>query len=601
HIKLSDFGLSKMSDKIFFPMSCKEDDSKMPYNPKDIITVHRPGAGGFSANSSRSLAYQTKKRNRLMAFSTVGTPDYIAPEVFGKEGYGPEVDWWSIGVMFFEMVCGYPPFFCENPGDTCKKIAKWKTYFSIPNEPPLSNEAKNLILRFVTYPQSRLGINGVEEIKAHPFFKGIDWDNIRNTKAPFIPDLKNDWDTKYFDQFEEEEPFYPPIVKKKDKRRKDANYPGYTFNRDLDNMNSGFVCALEEIEAIKQNLQNEKEESEEEDNEGKGGDDTAIFCDGGQNETEDKSTQRTKEAMNNLYDVEDAPCQIPNKPNEMHIKTNTIENNFQQNDKDQPSLSLQMALRAAEEGRMQDSLKKDNRNSMRKTDGFKGNNFSNTNSIPYNKITKKDNSFEGHNKTNQINPPNSMRDSSKGSKGKEEGIKGKGNIIQISKASKGNEMPSIIKKLMNIENSNKKNYESNNIVGTQINKDLNMNFSQYKSSNSKGNKIGMEHNNKIIISNENNHSIQKKFSKSPDTKGNDKYKILPIQPKSQRFIVPGSAVKVTPSGKSTKERIALINKMKLNAVDTGVFKKPNLGGTYYAVGPSNISQKPGKYIIGNKK
>ena len=205
HIKLSDFGLSKMSDKTFFPMSSKDDDAKAESNSKDLITIHKPTQGGIS----KSLITQVRKRNRLMAFSTVGTPDYIAPEVFGKEGYGPEVDWWSIGVIFFEMVCGYPPFFCENPGDTCKKITKWKQYFSIPNEPPLSNEAKNLILRFVTYPQSRLGINGIEEIKKHPFFRGVDWDNIRSTKAPFIPQLKNDWDTHYFDEFEEKEPFYP--------------------------------------------------------------------------------------------------------------------------------------------------------------------------------------------------------------------------------------------------------------------------------------------------------------------------------------------------------------------------------------------------------
>lgn len=263
HIQLSDFGLSKISDKTFFPLSTKDDDNnnnKLVNNPKDLITMHNPKSG---TTSGSSLGSKTgKKRTRLMAYSTVGTPDYIAPEVFGKEGYGQEVDWWSIGVMFFEMVCGYPPFFCDNPGDTCKKITKWRQYFTIPNDPPLSNEAKNLILRFVTYPQNRLGVNGVEEIKRHPFFKGVDWDNIRNSKPPFIPELKNDWDTHYFDSFEEEEPFYPPVSKKM-RKRKDVNYPGYTFNRDLENNNiNGFQNALEEIEVIKQNLQSKKKEEE---------------------------------------------------------------------------------------------------------------------------------------------------------------------------------------------------------------------------------------------------------------------------------------------------------------------------------------------------
>ena len=59
--------------------------------------------------------------------------------------------------------------------------------------------------------ECRLGINGVDEIKKHPFFKGIDWDNIRNVKAPFFPYIENDWDNK----FSEEETFYPPDKKEK--------------------------------------------------------------------------------------------------------------------------------------------------------------------------------------------------------------------------------------------------------------------------------------------------------------------------------------------------------------------------------------------------
>lgn len=68
----------------------------------------------------------------LIAYSTVGTPDYIAPEVFSQNGYEEEADWWSIGVMFFEMVVGFPPFFSENPSDTCKKIVKLIHFSIIP-------------------------------------------------------------------------------------------------------------------------------------------------------------------------------------------------------------------------------------------------------------------------------------------------------------------------------------------------------------------------------------------------------------------------------------------------------------------------------------
>ena len=115
-----------------------------------------------------------------------------------------------------------------------------------------------LILQLVTSADKRLGLNGVDEIKRHPFFRGVDWNNIRNVKAPFIPDIKNDWDNKYFDKFPEQEPFYPPISKKS-KKRKDINYAGYTFNRDVDNMKDGFVQALEVLDVVKQNMENNKE------------------------------------------------------------------------------------------------------------------------------------------------------------------------------------------------------------------------------------------------------------------------------------------------------------------------------------------------------
>ena len=150
----------------------------------------------------------------------MGTPDYIAPEVFSQHGYSMEVDWWSVGVILYEMLVGYPPFFSENPSDTCQKIVSWKKYFTIPIDANLSLEADNLIRRLITVPEARLGLNGAEEIKKHPFFKGVEWDNIRYTKAPFIPDLSGDSDTRYFDTFPEQEPFYPPEKKKRTKKVK---------------------------------------------------------------------------------------------------------------------------------------------------------------------------------------------------------------------------------------------------------------------------------------------------------------------------------------------------------------------------------------------
>ena len=261
HIQLSDFGLAKIADKSFFPITQKDNSGpqRIINSTTDSITSANTNYSNNNINQSlRNMSGLRPRRNRLIAYSTVGTPDYIAPEVFSQSGYGEEADWWSIGVMFFEMVVGFPPFFSENPSDTCKKIVKWRENFSIPADANLSPEAESFILRMVSQPESRLGVHGVEEIKKHPFFKGIDWNNIRNMKAPFIPELKNDYDTHYFDTFQEQEPFYPPIGAMKGKQRKDVNYAGYTFNRDNEDIKDSFVQALEVLEAVEKTSMNKK-------------------------------------------------------------------------------------------------------------------------------------------------------------------------------------------------------------------------------------------------------------------------------------------------------------------------------------------------------
>ena len=129
------------------------------------------------------------KERRQLANSTVGTPDYIAPEVFGQGGYNENVDWWSVGVILFEMLVGYPPFFSDDPSITCQKIIHWKKTLIIPSDANLSPAATNLIKSLVNDPDKRLGAKGVQEIKNHPFFEGLEWEKIRDTTAPFIPDV----------------------------------------------------------------------------------------------------------------------------------------------------------------------------------------------------------------------------------------------------------------------------------------------------------------------------------------------------------------------------------------------------------------------------
>lgn len=241
-IKLSDFGLSKMADKVLFPT--KSDST-------NVETISTSTSNTYSKEEIKKL-----RKNRLLAYSTVGTPDYIAPEVFGQSGYGMEVDWWSVGVILFEMLVGYPPFFSENPSDTCQKIVRWTKHFTIPVDANLSMEADSLIRKLVTHSDQRLGNKGADEIKKHPFFRNFDWNKIHEMKAPFIPEIENDWDTKYFDKFTEQEPFYPPEKKNK-KIRKDMAWVNYTYNYETNNMRSGVLHALEVLEAVKNATQNE--------------------------------------------------------------------------------------------------------------------------------------------------------------------------------------------------------------------------------------------------------------------------------------------------------------------------------------------------------
>lgn len=77
----------------------------------------------------------------------VGTPDYIAPEVF-LQSYGQECDWWSVGVIMFEMLCGYPPFCSDTPSDTYRKIMNWEDTLQFPEEVDLSDEAQDLIIKY---------------------------------------------------------------------------------------------------------------------------------------------------------------------------------------------------------------------------------------------------------------------------------------------------------------------------------------------------------------------------------------------------------------------------------------------------------------------
>ncbi|CAH1760979.1 2427_t:CDS:2 [Entrophospora sp. SA101] len=236
HIKLSDFGLStgfhRTHDSAYYQRLLENANNS---------AGHRPLNSEHNINltlSNKDKIATWKKNRRALAYSTVGTPDYIAPEIFLQQGYGKECDWWSLGAIMYECLVGWAPFCSESAHETYRKIINWRDQFYFPEEVHLSYEAEDLIKRFMCDSENRLGRNGADEIKAHPFFEGVDWDTIRDVEAPFIPELKSITDTRYFPTDELDIPDRPPIPGKNnnnisngDYNQKDLAFVGYTFKR----------------------------------------------------------------------------------------------------------------------------------------------------------------------------------------------------------------------------------------------------------------------------------------------------------------------------------------------------------------------------------
>ncbi|KAG8654675.1 hypothetical protein MANES_05G161800v8 [Manihot esculenta] len=175
---LTDFGLSKIG---LINSTIELSGPEMDGNK--VSGVHSP---------------HTRQSEDRSQHSAVGTPDYLAPEILLGTDHGYAADWWSVGIILFELITGIPPFNAESPEIIFYNILNRKIPWP-PIPDSMSYEAQDFINRLITHdPNQRLGAKGSTEVKSHPFFRGVDWDNLALQKAVFVPSPDSADDTSYF-------------------------------------------------------------------------------------------------------------------------------------------------------------------------------------------------------------------------------------------------------------------------------------------------------------------------------------------------------------------------------------------------------------------
>ncbi|XP_069005506.1 microtubule-associated serine/threonine-protein kinase 1-like isoform X2 [Embiotoca jacksoni] len=167
HIKLTDFGLSKM--------------------------------GLMSLTTNLYEGHIEKDTREFLDKQVCGTPEYIAPEVILRQGYGKPVDWWAMGIILYEFLVGCVPFFGDTPEELFGQVIiddiVWPE-----GDDALPVDAQHLMSCLLqTNPLIRLGTGGAFEVKQHSFFTEVDWNSLLRQKAEFIPNLESEEDTSYFD------------------------------------------------------------------------------------------------------------------------------------------------------------------------------------------------------------------------------------------------------------------------------------------------------------------------------------------------------------------------------------------------------------------
>jgi len=191
HLKLIDFGLSKDG------INSRYKDSFQNWNTmRSSFDMNTMTAMNATMRKSRSSVI--KKQRWGLAYSMVGSPEYMAPEVLAREGYDERVDVWALGCCLFEMLTGSTPFAADTADMVFFNVMNWQDCLEKVAEEDdncLTSLAWDLLKNLLCDKDKRYTM---DDIKRHPFFKEIDWKGIREKAPPFQPSLDDELDTSYF-------------------------------------------------------------------------------------------------------------------------------------------------------------------------------------------------------------------------------------------------------------------------------------------------------------------------------------------------------------------------------------------------------------------